>query len=96
MCDVRELAGLTFDVVFTPGHSIGHVRMRARRAVLLSGDVLFQGSIGRTDLPGGDHPRLIQSIRELIERFDPQTTVLPGHMAPTTLDAEARTNPYLR
>lgn len=95
--DVVELAGITFDVVFTPGHSPGHVVYAPREAaVLLSGDVLFQGSIGRTDLPGGDHPRLLQSIRELIDRFDPETTVLPGHMAPTTLGQEAQTNPFLR
>ncbi len=95
--DVIELAGITFDVVFTPGHSVGHVVYAPREAaVLLSGDVLFQGSIGRTDLPGGDHPRLLQSIQELMDRFDPETTVLPGHMAPTTLGQEARTNPFLR
>ncbi|MDQ8044821.1 MAG: MBL fold metallo-hydrolase, partial [Solirubrobacteraceae bacterium] len=63
---------------------------------LLSGDVLFQGSIGRTDLPGGDHPRLLQSIAELMQRFDPETIVLPGHMGHTTLGAEARSNPFLR
>jgi hydroxyacylglutathione hydrolase len=95
--DVVELAGMTFDVVFAPGHSIGHVVYAPREAaVLLSGDVLFQGSIGRTDLPGGDHPRLLQSIRELVARFDPDTTVLPGHMGVTTLGAEARTNPFLQ
>lgn len=94
--DVVELAGITFDVVFTPGHSPGHVVFAPQgEPVLFSGDVLFQGSIGRTDLPGGDHPRLLQSIAELMARFDPSTTVLPGHMGPTTLGAEAQGNPYL-
>lgn len=95
--DVVELAGLTFDVVFAPGHSPGHVVYAPREAaILLSGDVLFQGSIGRTDLPGGDHARLLQSIQELIERFPAETTVLPGHMGLTTLGQEAQTNPFLR
>lgn len=95
--DVVDLAGLTFDVVFTPGHSPGHVTYAPQgHPILLSGDVLFQGSIGRTDLPGGDHARLLQSIRELMQRFPPETTVLPGHMGPTTLAAEAKGNPFLR
>lgn len=95
--DTVELAGITFDVVFSPGHSPGHVVYAPQgHPFLLSGDVLFQGSIGRTDLPGGDHARLLQSITELIERFPPETTVLPGHMGPTTLGEEARTNPFLR
>jgi hydroxyacylglutathione hydrolase len=95
--DVVELAGMTFDVVFAPGHSIGHVVYAPREAaVLLAGDVLFRESIGRTDLPGGDHPRLLQSIAELMDRFDPETTVLPGHMGITTLAHEAKHNPFLR
>ena len=95
--DVVELAGLTFDVVFTPGHSIGHVTYAPRdAAALFSGDVLFQGSIGRTDLPGGDHERLLQSIDELMQRFDGDTQVFPGHMGPTTLAAESASTPFLR
>ena len=62
---------------------------------ILSGDVLFQGSIGRTDLPHGDHQRLLLSIGELLEALPDETNVLPGHMAPTTLGAERRTNPFL-
>jgi len=91
-----ELAGLEIDVLFTPGHSPGHVTysIPAERAIL-SGDVLFQGSIGRTDLPGGDHQRLLQSIGELLETLPDETDVLPGHMAPTTLGAERATNPFL-
>ena len=57
--------------------------------------MLFQGSIGRTDLPGGDHERLLQSIGELLEALPGETAVLPGHMAPTTLAAERATNPFL-
>jgi glyoxylase-like metal-dependent hydrolase (beta-lactamase superfamily II) len=91
-----ELAGLEIDVLFTPGHSPGHVTYSIpSERVILSGDVLFQGSIGRTDLPGGDHQRLLQSIGELLEALPDETEVLPGHMAPTTLGAERATNPFL-
>jgi hydroxyacylglutathione hydrolase len=89
-----ELAGLTFDVVFTPGHSPGHVTYAVEDA-LLSGDVLFQGSVGRTDLPGGDHPTLLASIAKLLDAYPDETTVYPGHMGITTLGRERATNPFL-
>ena len=91
-----ELAGLDIDVLFTPGHSPGHVTYSIpSEGAILSGDVLFQGSIGRTDLPGGDHQRLLRSIGELLDALPDETNVLPGHMAPTTLGAERATNPFL-
>ena len=96
-----ELAGFIIDVLSTPGHSPGHVTYALEAegspvgTVLASGDVLFQGSVGRTDLPGGDHPRLLQSIAELTGRFPDQTPVLPGHMGVTTLGQEKATNPFL-
>ena len=90
------LAGLDLEVFFVPGHSPGHVAYSIpSEGVVFSGDVLFQGSIGRTDLPGGDHERLLRSIGELMEALPGETAVLPGHMAPTTLAAERATNPYL-
>ena len=90
------LAGLDIEVFFVPGHSPGHLAYSIpSEGALLSGDVLFQGSIGRTDLPGGDHERLLKSIGELLEALPDETDVLPGHMAPTTLGAERRTNPFL-
>ena len=67
----------------------------ADEPALFSGDVLFQGSVGRTDLPGGDWPTLLESIRGLVERFPEQTTVYPGHMGITTLGAERASNPFL-
>jgi glyoxylase-like metal-dependent hydrolase (beta-lactamase superfamily II) len=95
--DTLELAGLTFDVVFTPGHSPGHVTYAARgEGALFSGDVLFQGSVGRVDLPGGDWPTLLASIGSLTSAFPPETTVYPGHMGITTLGRESATNPFLR
>ena len=91
-----ELAGFEIDVIFTPGHSIGHVSYSIPDEVaLFSGDVLFQGSVGRVDLPGGDAPMLMESIRKLIEGLPPETTVYPGHMGITTLGAERATNPFL-
>jgi hydroxyacylglutathione hydrolase len=95
--DVLELAGLTFDVRFTPGHSPGHVTYSVRgEDSLLSGDVLFQGSVGRVDLPGGDMATLLASIEALIAEFPSQTKVFPGHMGITTLGEEQATNPFLR
>lgn len=94
--EALELAGLTFDVIFTPGHSPGHVTYAVRgHDALFSGDVLFQGSVGRTDLPGGDWPTLARSIGDLLERFGDETTVYPGHMGVTTLGRERATNPFL-
>jgi hydroxyacylglutathione hydrolase len=91
-----QLAGLEIDVVFTPGHSPGHVTYAVEaEQVLFSGDVLFQGSVGRTDLPGGDWPTLGRSIATLLERYPDETTVCPGHMGITTLGAERATNPFL-
>ena len=90
------LAGLEIDVVLTPGHSPGHVTYAiADEQALFSGDVLFQGSVGRTDLPGGDWPTLAASIATLLERYPDETTVLPGHMGVTTLGRERATNPFL-
>lgn len=91
-----ELAGFDIEVLFTPGHSPGHVTYAIEDAhALFSGDVLFQQSIGRTDLPGGDHATLLRSIGELLERFDDETVVHPGHMGLTTLGRERASNPFL-
>ena len=101
--ETLELAGLTLEVLFTPGHSPGHVTYAVGASrpdgvvepALFSGDVLFQGSVGRVDLPGGDWPTLLSSIESLIDRFPPETTVYPGHMGITTLGQERATNPFL-
>jgi hydroxyacylglutathione hydrolase len=92
-----ELAGMEIDVFFTPGHSPGHVTFSIpAEQVIFSGDVLFQGSVGRTDLPGGDWPTLLESIRTLVDALPPETTVYPGHMGTTTLGQERATNPFLQ
>lgn len=91
-----ELAGFEIDVLFTPGHSPGHVTYSiADEQALFSGDVLFQGSVGRTDLPGGDWPTLLESIGRLVDDFPAETTVYPGHMGITDLGTERATNPFL-
>jgi glyoxylase-like metal-dependent hydrolase (beta-lactamase superfamily II) len=91
-----ELAGMEIDVIFTPGHSPGHVTYSIPdEPAIFSGDVLFQGSVGRTDLPGGDWETLLDSIRTLVDCHPPETTVYPGHMGVTTLGAERATNPFL-
>ncbi len=89
-----SLAGIDFDVIFTPGHSPGHVTY-ATPGALLSGDVLFQGSVGRVDLPGGDWATLERSIEGLLREHPPETVVYPGHMGITTLGRERDTNPFL-
>jgi hydroxyacylglutathione hydrolase len=95
--ETLNLAGLTIDVHFTPGHSPGHVTYAIRdEDALFSGDVLFQGSVGRVDLPGGDWATLLASIEGLIAEYPPETAVYPGHIRVTTLGRERATNPFLR
>ena len=90
------LAGLEIDVHFTPGHSPGHLTYALpEQEVMLDGDVLFRGSVGRVDLPGGDWATLLASIAGLIDAYPPQTLVFPGHGPHTTLGAERETNPFL-
>jgi glyoxylase-like metal-dependent hydrolase (beta-lactamase superfamily II) len=92
-----SLAGFDIDVFFVPGHSPGHVAYSiADEGALFSGDVLFQGSVGRTDLPGGDWPTLAASIGKLLDALPPETQVFPGHMGLTTLGQESATNPFLQ
>jgi glyoxylase-like metal-dependent hydrolase (beta-lactamase superfamily II) len=91
-----ELAGFEIDVLFTPGHSPGHVTFSIpEERAAFSGDVLFQGSVGRTDLPGGDWPTLLESIRMLADSLPEDTVVYPGHMGITSLGAERASNPFL-
>jgi glyoxylase-like metal-dependent hydrolase (beta-lactamase superfamily II) len=89
-----ELAGIEWQTLPVPGHSPGHLAFAADGA-LFSGDVLFAGSVGRVDLPGGDWETLLDSIRLLAERYPPETTVYSGHGPPTTLGDELERNPFL-
>jgi glyoxylase-like metal-dependent hydrolase (beta-lactamase superfamily II) len=92
--ETLELAGIGFEVLHVPGHSPGHLAYYAE-GCLFSGDVLFQGSVGRTDLPFGDWDTLVESIRTLVDRLPAETVVYPGHGPPTTLGDEMAGNPFL-
>jgi hydroxyacylglutathione hydrolase len=89
-----ELAGVTFSVLTVPGHTEGHLAFAAEGCVF-SGDVLFAGSVGRTDREGGDWEALLASIRLLVDRLPPNTIVYSGHGPATTLGQELATNPFL-
>lgn len=97
-----EIAGLTFVVDHTPGHTEGSVTFRAPYGeqdipeLMFAGDLLFAGSIGRTDLPGGNHPTMLRSLTEKVLPLDDRIVVLPGHGDQTTIGRERATNPYLR
>ena len=91
-----EAAGIVFDVIFTPGHSPGHVTFKPRdENVIFSGDCLFAGSIGRTDLPGGDPATLKKTLKEVFLAFPDETVVYSGHGPETTIGAERESNPFL-
>jgi glyoxylase-like metal-dependent hydrolase (beta-lactamase superfamily II) len=92
--DTVEVAGVAFHVLSVPGHSPDHVAYYAEEC-LFSGDVLFAGSVGRTDLPGADWETLLASIRSLAETLPPETVVYPGHGPITTLGGELARNPFL-
>jgi glyoxylase-like metal-dependent hydrolase (beta-lactamase superfamily II) len=92
--ETLELAGITFETIAVPGHSPGHLAFVADGA-LFSGDVLFAGSVGRTDFEDADWETLLASIRALVERLPPETVVYPGHGPATTLGREVATNPFL-
>lgn len=108
--DVREvadgqtlhLAGVAFRVDHTPGHTMGSVSFHADHpqaevgGVMFAGDLLFKGSIGRTDLPGGDHALMLQTLRRRVLTLPDDVVVLPGHGEQTSIGVERRTNPYLR
>jgi hydroxyacylglutathione hydrolase len=89
-----ELAGVRFDTLRVPGHTEAHLAYAAD-GCLFSGDVLFAGSVGRVDRPNGDWETLMTSIRQLADRFPPETVVYPGHGPQTTLGRELDTNPFL-
>jgi len=92
--DQLAVGDLTFDVLHTPGHTEGSVCLyEERHRLLLSGDVLFAGSYGRTDLPGGDDAAMVSSLRRLAEQLPPEVRVLPGHGPETTLEREL---PWMR
>jgi glyoxylase-like metal-dependent hydrolase (beta-lactamase superfamily II) len=93
--DTVSVAGVDFEVIDVPGHSSGHIAFFAE-GELFSGDLLFAGSVGRVDLPGGDWDTLVESVRALADRFPADTVIRPGHGPATTLGRELQSNPFLR
>jgi glyoxylase-like metal-dependent hydrolase (beta-lactamase superfamily II) len=88
-------AGVTLKVIAVPGHSPGGIALWSEAdSVVFTGDALFAGSIGRSDLPGGDHEQLMQNIRERLFTLPPETVVYPGHGPETTIRQEMETNPF--
>ena len=95
--EILELAGRRLEIFSVPGHTPGHVAFFDRAArLLIAGDTLFEGSVGRTDLPGGDGPLLIRSIREKLLPLGDDVTVLPGHGGATRIGVERQNNPFIR
>lgn len=96
---VLDLADLRFEVAHSPGHTEGsvllHVETDEGGRILLAGDTLFAGSIGRTDLPGGDHERMLRTLSTRVMPLDDETIVLPGHGPTTTIGRERASNPFL-
>lgn len=95
--EVLRLAGVEILMAHVPGHSLDSVTFYVKsEGVLFSGDTLFQGSVGRTDLPGGSTEQLLAGIERHLMKLPPETRVLPGHGGETSIGLEVRTNPYLR
>jgi glyoxylase-like metal-dependent hydrolase (beta-lactamase superfamily II) len=92
--ETLDVAGIHFESMLVPGHSPAHLAFAAEGAVF-SGDVLFAGSVGRVDLPGGDWDTLLASIRSMADRLPPETVVHPGHGPATTIGDELAHNPFL-
>jgi glyoxylase-like metal-dependent hydrolase (beta-lactamase superfamily II) len=90
-----RLAGVELVVDHAPGHTPGSVTFRATPGVMFSGDLLFAGSIGRTDLPGGDYPTILDSLARVCLTLPDEVQVLPGHGPGTTIGAERASNPFL-
>lgn len=93
--DIIELGGLKLEIIHTPGHTRGGICIKVEN-IMMTGDTLFNRSIGRTDFPGGSFDDIITSIREKIFKYDDETIVYPGHNSPSTIKSEKMGNPFLR
>lgn len=93
--DVIYLGELKFEIIHTPGHTKGGICIKVGN-IMMTGDTLFNSSIGRTDLPGGSYEEIISSIKEKIFKFDDDTVIYPGHMSPSTIKKEKQFNPFVK
>lgn len=94
--DKIKVGNITLDVIHTPGHTRGGISLKCDPDILVTGDTLFAGSVGRSDFPGGSHSQLITSIKSRLLGFPPETRVFPGHGPESTIAQEKRYNPFLR
>jgi glyoxylase-like metal-dependent hydrolase (beta-lactamase superfamily II) len=94
--DKIKVGNVEIDVIHTPGHTKGGISLKCSPDILLTGDALFAGSVGRSDFPGGSHTQLINSIKNKLLVFPPDTKVFPGHGPASTIRNEKLFNPFLR
>jgi glyoxylase-like metal-dependent hydrolase (beta-lactamase superfamily II) len=94
--DILKVGNQEVEVIHTPGHTRGGISLKCEPDILITGDTLFAGSVGRSDFPGGSHTQLIASIKNKLLKFPPETKVYPGHGPASTLEEEKRYNPFLR
>lgn len=94
--DIINVGNVALEVIHTPGHTRGGICLKCGPDVLITGDTLFAGSVGRSDFPGGSHTQLIASIKNKLLKFPPDTGVYPGHGPDSTIQEEKRYNPFLR
>jgi hydroxyacylglutathione hydrolase len=93
--DIIEFGKCTLEVIHTPGHTRGGISLKGEPDILITGDTLFTGSVGRSDFPGGSHSQLISSIKNKLLKFPPETKVYPGHGPSSTIGDEESGNPFL-
>ncbi len=94
--DIIQVGGLEVEVIHTPGHTRGGITLKCGNDLLITGDTLFAGSVGRSDFPGGSHSQLIASIKNKLLNFPDETVVYPGHGPASTIEEEKKHNPFLR
>jgi glyoxylase-like metal-dependent hydrolase (beta-lactamase superfamily II) len=95
--EVVKAGGVSFQVIAVPGHSPGGIAFYSEKdGVIFTGDALFAGSIGRSDLPGGNHEQLMRNIRARLFSLPPETVVYPGHGPETTIGEEMKSNPFFK
>jgi glyoxylase-like metal-dependent hydrolase (beta-lactamase superfamily II) len=94
--DILKVGNQEVEVIHTPGHTRGGISLKCEPDILITGDTLFAGSVGRSDFPGGSHTQLIASIKNKLLKFPPETKVYPGHGPASTLEEEKKYNPFLR
>jgi glyoxylase-like metal-dependent hydrolase (beta-lactamase superfamily II) len=93
--DEIKLGDLNFEIIHTPGHTRGGICIKVEN-IMMTGDTLFNKSIGRTDFPGGSFEEIIQSIKEKIFKYDDDTVIYPGHNSPSTIKSEKLGNPFVK